>query len=112
MSISIIIRRSLFGWRNTAGALPGLVGAITKCGMSGDASLEMRARETQGFEGRQGRMRTVGKEGGQKGDALIAGALDSGDIKEKESEEWERRTKDEGRRGIDNGEPGSPPYYI
>lgn len=37
-----------------------------------------------------------------KGRRVIAGALDSGDIEEKESEEWERRTKDEGESTMGN----------
>jgi len=84
----------------------GLVGAVGKCGMSGDASLEMRVC-ARGFRRAAGPYAHDRKRGRAKGRRVIAGALNSGDIEEKESEEWGRRAK-----GIDNGEPGSPPYYI
>lgn len=104
--------------RSTAGVLPGIVGAwvgaVTKCGMNlgegRDASLEMRARDPRDarFLRRAAGPYAHGRKRRRaKGRRVIAGALDSGGYR------GERELGTGGRtRGIDNGEPGSPPYYI
>lgn len=81
--------------------LVSLVEAVGKCGMSGDASPEMRARG-RGFRRAAGPYAHDRERRRAKGRRVIAGALDSGDI----SKRKRARNGEEGRRESTMGNRG------